>query len=260
MSKTHGRKGDAPDEARASARITRRTVITGASALGAIAAIRIVAGVARAAADSSPSQPATAVSGSIAPDFRARSTPRALFRQIPGFLSARQLELSHSAWRESMRRLTLAESALNRLSRNDADAADYAAMKAQQLDAANAALLHELYFRNLTAMRSTASPGEIAARLGAHFGSFEAWRGDFIACARVAGQWAILAADPYDSRWHNLALGAQDLGGLAGATPLLVCDLRSDAYAIDYNNRAAYVSRFFDHIAWDSVAARYRGA
>ncbi len=233
-------------------------MIAGVGAIGALAAISTAASLAQAAAGSSSAESSGAEL--IAPDFRARSTPRALFREIPGFLSVRQLELSYSAWREAMRRLTLAESALNRLSRGDADAADYAAMKAQQLDAANAALLHELYFRNLTAMRSAASPGGIATRLGAHFGSFEAWRGDFMACARVAGQWAILAADPYDARWYNLALGAQDLGGLAGATPLLVCDLRSDAYATDYNNRAAYVSRFFEHIAWDAVGARWRGA
>jgi len=91
-----------------------------------------------------------------------------------------------------------------------------------------------------------------------HMGELADWRDDFAACARVANAWVTLVYDPYDDRWHNVPLGDGDAGGWIGANPLVVCDVADHAWAIDYTNRETYVARFFDHVDWNMVAARYR--
>jgi superoxide dismutase len=90
-----------------------------------------------------------------------------------------------------------------------------------------------------------------------HIGSIASWREDFAACARVAEAWAALIYDPYDDRWHNEALGDADAGGWIGGNPLIVCDVATHAWSIDYRDRETYVARFLDHINWEAVAARY---
>ncbi|HXI85841.1 MAG TPA: Fe-Mn family superoxide dismutase, partial [Parvularculaceae bacterium] len=133
----------------------------------------------------------------------------------------------------------------------------YAALRRQQMVSANAVLLHEFYFRNLSPAPTKLS-GYVNGNMREHMGSFEAWRDDFTACARAAESWAVLVCDPYDDRWHNLPLGASDAGGMAGANPLVVCKMSEDAWSTDYEKREAYIAAFFDHLDWNAVAARYR--
>ena len=52
--------------------------------------------------------------------------------------------------------------------------------------------------------------------------------------------------------------GEDDAGGWVGANPLVVCDVASHAYLLNYPARSKYVERFIEHIDWDVVAARYR--
>jgi len=190
------------------------------------------------------------------PGFQPRKLASLPVNEIPGFLSAAQLQSSYAVYREEFEKLLAAERALQGDVRGAAAASQYAALRARQVSAANSVLLYELYFRNLTA-KTAAPAGYIRSNMSEHIGSMDTWREDFTACARVAGAWAVLVYDPYDDRWHDLPLGATDAGGLAGANPLVVCSVAESAWALDYGERETYLSRFFEHIDWSVVASRY---
>jgi superoxide dismutase len=123
--------------------------------------------------------------------------------------------------------------------------------------AANSVLLREFYFCSLA--RELVTPSRyLAANMTEHMGTMADWREDLIACARVAETWAALVYDPYDDRWHNVAMGPFNAGGWAGANPLVVCAVAAHAWSIDYKDRASYTGRFVEHVDWNAVAARYR--
>jgi superoxide dismutase, Fe-Mn family len=191
------------------------------------------------------------------PGFQPRQPMSLPYESLPGFLSQRQLAQNYAAYRDAFAKLSAAEQALASASRAAAAASEYASLRSRQLHAANSVLLHEFYFRNLTDA-PIAPPRYIIANINEHMGSLESWRDDFAACARVSAAWTALVYDPYDDRWHNLPMSESDAGGWVGANPLVVCDTAEHAWSIDYRDREAYVVKFFDHIDWNAVAARYR--
>ena len=94
--------------------------------------------------------------------------------------------------------------------------------------------------------------------LSEHVGSMETWAADFTRCALIAKTWAVLVYDPYDDRWHNAVMDADDGGVWVGANPLVVCDVTDHTFTSDYGRREEYVAKFLEHIAWNEVAKRYR--
>ena len=190
--------------------------------------------------------------------FQPRKLAPLPLESIPGFLSKAQLARNYSVYRDTFSKLLAAEEALATAPRDAAHASEYAKLRTQQVVAANAVLLHEFYFRGLSS--GPVSPSRyVVGNMREHMGELADWRDDFAACARVAKAWAALVYDPYDDRWHNVPLDDGDAGGWIGANPLIVCDVADHAWAIDYKERETYVARFFDHIDWNMVAARYRG-
>jgi superoxide dismutase len=175
---------------------------------------------------------------------------------VRGFLAGEQMSANCAVYRAAFDDLLAAETALRGVPRDAAHASEYAALRARQVRAANSALLHEFFFRNIVA--DPAPPSRyVLANMTEHMGTLADWRDDFIACARVAPTWAALVYDPYDDRWHNTAAGDDDAGGWAGANPLIVCDVADHAWSRQYNNREDYIARFIEHIDWTEVAVRY---
>jgi Fe-Mn family superoxide dismutase len=191
------------------------------------------------------------------PGFQPRKPAPLPLESIASFLSREQLARNYSVYRDAFSKLLAAEGALATAPRDAAHASEYATLRTQQVVAANSVLLHEFYFRNLSS-RPVSPSRYVMGNMREHMGELTDWREDFAACARVAKAWAALIYDPYDDRWHNVALGEADAGGWIGANPLVVCDVADHAWAIDYKDRETYVARFFDHIDWNMVAARYR--
>lgn len=190
------------------------------------------------------------------PGFQPRTPAPLPVMEIPGFLSKEQLARSYGTYRTAFAKLLSAEKALQSASRAASQAREYRALREQQLRAANSVLLHEFYFRNL-ATKAVEPSRYVRGNMSEHMGSFEDWAEDFTACARVAGAWAVLSYDPYDDRWHNLPLGTEDAGGMAGANPLVVCNVSTDAWATDYKDRESYIAAFLTHVDWGEVANRY---
>ena len=191
------------------------------------------------------------------PGFQPRNPAPQPFPEIPGFLSKRQIAHNYEVYRAAFADLLAAEQALQELARNNEKDGEYLELRSRQLNGANAVLLHEFYFGNL-AIATSAPNRYVRNNMTEHMGSLETWMEDFTACGRVAGSWAVLSYDPYDDRWHNLPLDDSNAGGMAGANPLVVCDVSDDAWNIDYGNRETYLAEFLKHLDWDEVASRYR--
>src|SRR5262249_39690165 len=98
-------------------------------------------------------------------------------------------------------------------------------LKQQELVALNSTLLHELYFASLG---GTGTPVHaLAQALARDFGSFERWRGEYVAMGKaLAGGsgWVLLTYSPRDRRLLN-QYAADHSQTLAGGIPVLALDM-----------------------------------
>lgn len=122
--------------------------------------------------------------------------------------------------------------------------------------------LHELYFENLGGSESLDKSSQLYLRISKDFGSFEAWKRNFIATGMIRGiGWVILYRDPRSGRLFNTWINEHDVGHLAGGTPLLIMDVFEHAYITQYAlDRNKYIEAFFENINWEQVSKRYNGA
>ncbi len=121
--------------------------------------------------------------------------------------------------------------------------------------------LHENYFANLGGKGSQMNlSGPLYRQIENDFGSFEAWKKDFIATGAMRGiGWAILYYDPLSQRLINTWINEHDTGHLAGGHPLLIMDVFEHAYLIDYGiDRKRYMEAFFENINWPVVESRFK--
>jgi Fe-Mn family superoxide dismutase len=145
---------------------------------------------------------------------------------------------------------------------------DFSAVKHLSREAAfhgSGHLLHSIFWPNMiAASEAKAAPdGELGAAIDRDFGSFDAFKGQFVAASNaVEGSgWGILAYRPADD--SLVVLTAEKHQNLTqwGVVPLLVLDVWEHAYYLKYQNRRPeYVNGFFNIINWDDVAARFADA
>jgi superoxide dismutase len=240
-------------------RFSRREILSAGLALSVAAAMCEIARAAETVLPPPPLESGLASEGLLKGEagFQPRRPMTLPHAEIPGFLSRDQLAQSYRAYRGDFERMLVAEQMLATMPRDSEHGNDYGLIRGQQTEAANSVLLHEFYFRNL-APKPMKPSSYVLDNINEHMGSFDRWRADFVECARIAPTWAILEYDPYDDRWHKPPAGENDAGGWVGANPLLVCDVASHTYLLNYPDRAKYVTRFLEHVDWDVVAARYR--
>jgi len=165
---------------------------------------------------------------------------------IEGFLGGEQLRWHHDSHYSG---------ALRGFSSLDADPTG---SHRTRIAKANSAILHELYFDNMTAKES--SPGELTvAHIGGRFGSLDRWIEDFRAAAKASRGWAVLAYHPVNGKLYNTASDSHDDGPAWFGVPLIVVDVYEHAYYLDFQNRPSeYVDGFTDHINWREVERRLR--
>lgn len=120
-------------------------------------------------------------------------------------------------------------------------------------------VLHELYFENLAPRGRGAPSSALTQALEQSFGSFEAWRADFVATGGLRGVgWAVLFRDPRGGQLSNHWITLHEQGVPAGFTPVLVMDAWEHAYLLDYkpSERGKYIDAFFANIDWQQVGER----
>ena len=120
-------------------------------------------------------------------------------------------------------------------------------------------VLHTLYWNSMSAEKSSPE-GKLAGAIDADFGSFEAFKNQFISATSAveASGWGVLAYEMLSGRLIVLqAERHQDLT-IWGAYPLVVCDVWEHAYYLQYqNNRGDYVKKVFDIINWKWASGVY---
>ena len=134
----------------------------------------------------------------------------------------------------------------------------YGALKRRFAWEMNGMILHELYFENLGSQGGLSPKDPLYQQIKKHFGSFAAWKEDFLATGNMRGiGWVILYQDPVGKKLYNLWVQDHDIHVLAGATVLLVMDVWEHAYLTQYGtNRASYLDAFFQNIRWGVVKKR----
>src|SRR5271157_1199545 len=93
------------------------------------------------------------------------------------------------------------------LTKANANYSAYRELKLEETWNANGAVLHELYWG---AMGGEGKPGEglgIVKKIMEDFGSFDAWKSDFVACGKVSRGWTVLGIDAStDGKLRNFLL------------------------------------------------------
>ncbi len=125
----------------------------------------------------------------------------------------------------------------------------------------NGMVLHEYYFGNLTTGGSPdpAPPSPFRRATESSFGTYEAWKADFIGVGKMRGVgWAACYLDPTSGRLTNHWITLHETGNVAGFIPLLIMDVWEHAFILDYQpaERIAYIDAFFSNVGWKTVEDR----
>ena len=118
---------------------------------------------------------------------------------------------------------------------------------------------HTFYWLSLTPKGTGKPAGVLADAIHAKWGSFEAFQEAYAksAVGNFGSGWTWLLKNK-DGSLEIFNSSNADCP-IAGATPLLVCDVWEHAYYIDYRNeRAKYVSSFWNIVDWNTVSKRFQ--
>lgn len=125
----------------------------------------------------------------------------------------------------------------------------------------NGMVLHEYFFENLTTQAEPLNNDSLLYEaICATWGSFDAWKQDFIQTGKSRGiGWAILYADPYTRQLTNHFIMDHENGPIARFVPILVMDVWEHAYMVDHKaqGRPDYITAFMNNINWKVTAERF---
>lgn len=133
---------------------------------------------------------------------------------------------------------------------------DFGELKRRETFNANGQVLHEIYYEIMGG--SGEASGTVAEKLAQDFGSIDAWREDFVASAKIALGWTVLAWDPADGRLRNFTGDSHNQGIYWGAVPLIPIDVFEHAYYHDVGpDRPRYIEAFLANLDWSKIDAIY---
>ncbi len=123
----------------------------------------------------------------------------------------------------------------------------------------NGVRLHELYFENIGGDGDHTMAPRVLDVLKASFGSYEAWREDFVATAKMRGiGWAVVYFDQVNNMAYNSWINEHNENHLSGAKPLLVIDVFEHAFMLDFGtDRPSYIEKILDNIDWQVIESRF---
>jgi superoxide dismutase, Fe-Mn family len=137
----------------------------------------------------------------------------------------------------------------------------YAELKRRLSFEYNGMVLHELYFDNLSSSGAPdpAASSPFTRQAAKQWGSYEAWKKDFINVGEMRGVgWAICCQDPGSGMLVNNWITLHENGHIAGYIPVLVMDVWEHAFLLDYkpSERSRYIEAFFSNVNWKRVESR----
>ncbi len=177
--------------------------------------------------------------------------------QLKG-LSAELLTKHHDKnYAGAVKKLRLIRSKLETANASQAASywSEYGTLKAGEAAARNSALLHELYFANLSAGTSPL-PARLRSAIVSRFGSLDRMQELVRGCAKATSGWVIVAVDRSSNSIEVIQTDGHS-GGAWHAHALLVLDVFEHSYALDFGpDKAAYLDAFFQNVHWTEVGRR----
>ncbi|GAB3309550.1 superoxide dismutase [Epidermidibacterium keratini] len=122
---------------------------------------------------------------------------------------------------------------------------------------------HSVFWTNMSPDGGGKPTGELAAAIDQHFGSFEAFQGQFEAAATTiqGSGWAMLVWDSIGQQPLIVQLYDQQSNVPLGLTPILLLDMWEHAFYLQYKNvKADYAKAWWNVVNWEDAAARFAAA
>ena len=121
---------------------------------------------------------------------------------------------------------------------------------------------HSLFWTILSPNGGGSPSGELADKINAKFGSYDAFKEQFANAAgtRFGSGWAWLTVDSSGELTVE-STPNQDTPLSEGRTPILGLDVWEHAYYLNYQNkRPDYIAAFWNVVDWNAVTERYNAA
>jgi len=139
---------------------------------------------------------------------------------------------------------------------------DFGELKRRQTWNHAGTVLHDVYWDVLGGDGDVSKGPDVKAAIEAEFGSFDAWKEDFIATAFAAklSGWGVLCIDSlYSGRLLNVLVDEHHYGAIWGGIPLISCDVFEHAYYHkDGPGRKKYIENFLNNLHWGRINDRYK--
>ena len=137
----------------------------------------------------------------------------------------------------------------------------YRSLKNDETFNMNAVYLHELYFANISDLRSNIQMDSLSyMRIERDFGSFDAWQKDFIACCMASRcGWAVTYLNTFTRKYMNCSIDLHSLNVPIGSYPVIVMDVWQHAYYRDYlKDVKTYVYAMMKQLNWNVIEERFK--
>lgn len=131
--------------------------------------------------------------------------------------------------------------------------------RARILFNAGGVLNHNLYWNNMSPNKNTTPVGSLAEQINKQFGSFEAFKEEFIKSANsiMGSGWTFLVIKG-NGELGIINTSNQETPYLYGYTPILGLDVWEHSYYLKYQNlRPEYINNFFEIVDFEYVNSLY---
>ena len=138
---------------------------------------------------------------------------------------------------------------------------DFRSLKIDEAYNHNGAYLHDLYFENISDMKSEITVDSLSfMRLERDFGNFDSWQRDFMACAMSSRcGWAVTGYSLYLDRYINSSVDLHATDVPIGFVPVIVMDTWQHAYYRDYlNDVKSYTVAMMKELNWSVIDRRFK--
>jgi Fe-Mn family superoxide dismutase len=156
----------------------------------------------------------------------------------------------------------LREQTADMLAKGQGDSPIFAELNRRLPFEQNGMVLHEHYFDNLVPNGAElAKGGALAKAVDESFGSFDNYKKDLLAMAKMRGVgWVLTVQDPTNGWLANRWVTLHQDGNIAGYRPVLVLDIWEHAWTVDYKptERAKYLDAFFANVSWKACESRIK--
>lgn len=134
----------------------------------------------------------------------------------------------------------------------------FRSLKLEETWNGNGSILHEVYWATMGGDGKYNDSMGIIKKINEDFGSFQAWKDDFIATGKVGRGWVVLVEDVLtDGKLRNVLFDVHNQGGLVGSVPVIAADTFEHAYYHKFGpDRAAYLAALVENIDWNKVEQR----